>query len=80
MNKVIFYTREICPLCEEALSLLSLFQHEYNFELEKRDIHSNDEWLENYQLIIPVIEVNGEQLYGENINYENLDQFLSRNF
>jgi len=79
MGKVIFYTKEVCSLCEDALALLLMFQHEYKFELEERDIHTNDEWLETYQLRIPVVEINGQQLDCEEMSYESLEQFLREN-
>lgn len=74
--KVILYMKEDCPLCEEAIILLSLFKHEYPLEVEARDIHTNDTWLENYQLSIPVIDINGKQIDGAQINYEALEQLL----
>lgn len=77
--KVIFYTKEVCSLCEDAKALLLMFQQDYSFEVEDRDIYSNDAWLEKYQLRIPVVEVNGKQIDCEEMNYETLEQFLKDN-
>ncbi|MFC2947218.1 glutaredoxin family protein [Virgibacillus sediminis] len=74
--KVIIYTKEHCPLCEDAKALLSLFHGEHPLEMEERDIYSNDEWLERYQLEIPVIEVGSRELNGEEISYESLERLL----
>ncbi len=79
MTKVIFYTKEICSLCEEAYALLNVFKHDYDFEIEERDIYTNDNWLEEYQLRIPVVEVNGKQIDCEEMSYEVLRDILEEN-
>src|SRR5699024_4600719 len=76
MLQVIFYTKDDCPLCDEAEALLLLLESDYNLSVEKRDIHTNDEWLERYQLQIPVIDINGKQLTCEEISYESLEQLI----
>ncbi|MGM7702823.1 glutaredoxin family protein [Pseudalkalibacillus sp. Hm43] len=66
MLTVHFYTKENCPLCDQALLILEDLQEELGFTIEERDIHSNDEWLEAYGLMIPVVQVAGEDLqYGK---------------
>lgn len=77
--RVIFYTKENCLLCEEAYNLLESLQSVYNFEIEIRDIYSNDEWLEEYQIIIPVIQVNEEKLIGNDIQIEKLMELFEKN-
>ncbi|MFD1848982.1 glutaredoxin family protein [Oceanobacillus bengalensis] len=76
MLHIVFYTKENCSICVDAEALLSIFRHEYPYELEVRDIYTKDEWLEEYQLSIPVVEINGKQLNCEEINYDSLKQFL----
>lgn len=78
MPKLIFYTKNQCTLCDEALDILSLFREDFSFDIEYRDIYTNDEWLETYQLLIPVIDINGEQLNGEQISYENIERLLKQ--
>ncbi|MHA6251806.1 glutaredoxin family protein [Oceanobacillus sp. CAU 1775] len=75
---IIFYTKEICSLCDDAEALLSAFSSDYPHTIEKRDIYSNEEWLEKYQLLIPVIEINGEQLNCEEISYDAIEDFLKK--
>ncbi|WP_047980796.1 glutaredoxin family protein [Ornithinibacillus contaminans] len=79
MEKLLFYTKESCSLCDEAEVLLEMFQQQYKFEVEKRDIYSKDEWLEAYHLVIPVIEVNGNQLDCEQLDYDALEKLLKTN-
>lgn len=77
--KVIFYTKEVCSLCDDALALVLMFQQEYSFELEERDIYAKDAWLEKYQLRIPVVEVNGVQIDCETMGYETLEKLFKEN-
>lgn len=79
MEKVILYTKETCSLCEDAEALLEMFQNNYVFEIEKRDIYTNDEWLEKYHLLIPVVEVNGIQLDCEHVDYFTMEKTLKEN-
>ncbi|SDQ26609.1 Glutaredoxin [Virgibacillus subterraneus] len=76
MQNVIFYTKENCSLCDDARSLLDLLNYDYPFQLEERDIYSKDEWLEKYQLMIPVVKVNDTTLDCEEISYEELERVL----
>ncbi|WP_096269522.1 glutaredoxin family protein [Paucisalibacillus globulus] len=76
MEKVIFYTKEICSLCDDAEALLEMFQQDYEFEIEKRDIYTNDEWLEEFQLLIPVVEVKGIQLDCEHVDFFTMEKTL----
>ena len=78
MKIVKFYTKNVCALCDEAEALLQLFQRDYPFEIEKRDIYTNDIWLERFHLNIPVIEMNGDFLDCETLNYETLESFLKK--
>lgn len=51
---LILYTKPGCHLCEglqEKLSQISLFQ----FDLELRDITTNDRWWQLYQYEVPVL-------------------------
>ncbi|HEK9101326.1 glutaredoxin family protein [Bacillus pfraonensis] len=59
--KVVLYTKTDCGLCEKAKQLLKEVQHEYSFEIEEIDIYEDDELLEKYQIMIPVVEIDGKQ-------------------
>ncbi|QKY69880.1 glutaredoxin family protein [Lentibacillus sp. CBA3610] len=78
MRHIIFYTKENCSLCDDALATLELLRHDYPFEIEKRDIHTKDEWLEKYQLQIPVVQINDTTLNCEQISYDALEQALRK--
>jgi len=79
MLQVYIYTKTHCPLCEDAKALLLLLQQDYPFDLEERDIYTNDAWLEAYQISIPVVEMNGKQLDATEISYGTLERALKEN-
>ncbi|SFA56262.1 Glutaredoxin [Anoxybacillus pushchinoensis] len=59
--KIVVYSKENCCLCDEAKAIL----RELQVEWEEVDIYKNEQWLERYQLMIPVIEIDGEMVaYG----------------
>lgn len=71
-----FYMKKNCPLCDEALEILNILKADYPFTLTERNIYTNDEWLERYLLIIPVIEIGDQQLHAGEINFDSIRQFL----
>lgn len=59
------YTKTNCPLCDKAKAVLTELLADYLFTLEEIDIYKDDELLEKYQLMIPVVELDGEVIgYG----------------
>jgi len=76
MKKVILYTEHNCPLCEDTKALLHILKLNYPFDIEERHIQENDEWVLKYHLKVPVIELNGREIYGADINFETLDNLL----
>lgn len=76
MLKVIYYMKENCSLCDEANALLTLLQHDYTFTIEERDIYTNDDWLEEYQLLIPYVKINETELDCEQINIDTLEKAI----
>ena len=64
--KLTLFTKENCGLCEEAKDAIRLVQSEYEIEINEIDIYSDDALLEEFQLMIPVIQINGETVaYGK---------------
>ncbi|MBP0726799.1 glutaredoxin family protein [Bacillus sp. RG28] len=59
---ITLYTKEKCGLCTEAKELLEEISKEYNIQINEIDIYSDDELLEEYQLMIPVIDVERERV------------------
>ncbi|PGL71695.1 glutaredoxin family protein [Bacillus sp. AFS055030] len=64
--KLTLFTKENCGLCKEAKDAIRLVQSEYEIEVDEIDIYSDDALLEQYQIMIPVIQINGETVaYGK---------------
>lgn len=72
-----FYTKKDCPLCEEAKDLLKLLQREKTFTLLEVDIYANDRLLEQYGLMIPVVEVDGEIIQYGKIDIDDVRHVLA---
>ncbi|WP_368657899.1 glutaredoxin family protein [Metabacillus halosaccharovorans] len=65
MKKVIFYSKENCSLCDKGLAIIHELQEEFDFEYKVVDIYQNDELLEKFQIMIPVVEIEEEVVtYG----------------
>ena len=59
------YTKTNCPLCDKAKAILAELQADYRFTMEEIDIYEDEALLEKYQLMIPVVELDGEEIgYG----------------
>ncbi|RNF39339.1 glutaredoxin family protein [Planococcus salinus] len=71
-----FYTRQNCPLCEEAKLMIELVQEDFPLEYNEIDIESDDALHEKYMLMIPVIEKDGEVLVYGNVGYVELLEAL----
>ncbi|WP_409295394.1 glutaredoxin family protein [Peribacillus sp. SCS-26] len=66
MTELIFYTRSQCPLCTKAKDVLEVLGAEHDISIKEIDIHSSDELVERFGLMIPVVEWKGEVLqYGQ---------------
>ena len=63
--EVILYTKEECGLCQKAKKLLQELQDEYVFDLKEINIYEDEQLLEKYHLMIPVVEIEREEVeYG----------------
>ena len=61
MRTVTLYTREGCHLCEEAETALAGLDVPHT--LERVDIEADDELFKRYLERIPVVAVDGEELF-----------------
>lgn len=78
MQKLIFYTKEACLLCDEAYSLLEILALEYSIDIESVDIYTDDVLLEKYHIDIPVVKINDEELTGGALTYERLEAAIQK--
>jgi glutaredoxin len=63
LTLVTVYSRPECHLCEDAMSSLRSLQAELGFALEERDITADEALLRAYFERIPVIALDGEELF-----------------
>lgn len=60
-----FYTKEHCPLCDKGLLVLEEIKKDIPLSIEQIDIYKDDTLLEKYQIMIPVVEIDGVEVdYG----------------
>ena len=60
---VVLYGRPGCHLCEEALAVIERVQARVRFDLRQVDIESDDALFTRYLERIPVISVDGRELF-----------------
>ena len=63
MREVTLYGRAGCHLCEEAREVLERVRAELPFALRERDIDADEALLKAYLERIPVIALDGEELF-----------------
>lgn len=65
MLTVKVYMRKKCGLCDDAVVTLDFLSRKLPIEIKQIDIEKDDELHEKYQLVIPVVEVEGKEIaYG----------------
>ncbi len=77
--KLEFYTKHNCSLCEDAYAIIMMLKNYYSFELDERDIYTKDEWLEEYQLLIPALRINDTFLTCEKMTVEAIETAIIEN-
>jgi glutaredoxin len=63
MTTVTIYSKPDCHLCDEALAVLARVRRDHHFELIEHDITSDDGLLRSYFERIPVVAVDGRELF-----------------
>ncbi|MGG3449750.1 MULTISPECIES: glutaredoxin family protein [Bacillaceae] len=76
---VYFYTRPDCHLCEEAKVVMHMVKDEIDITLYERNIDECDKWTEQYGLMIPVVECDGEMIQYGRVDYFTIFTKLKQN-
>ncbi|MCM3731427.1 glutaredoxin family protein [Fictibacillus nanhaiensis] len=76
-KNLIFYTKIHCPLCDKAHKLLQELQTEIPFTIEIVDIYNDDALVEKYGMMIPVVEVDAEEIDYGIISMEKVKKALT---
>lgn len=62
------YTRDSCPLCDEAWQLLQGWRNRYGYDLSCTDVDGSAELRDRYGDCVPVVLVNGKVRFRGKIN------------
>ncbi|HEY2767266.1 MAG TPA: glutaredoxin family protein [Solirubrobacteraceae bacterium] len=76
MTLVTLYTKSDCHLCEEARAVLDEVRAQQPFELAVRDITLDEDLHRAYFERIPVVSVDGEELFEYFVDAELLRERL----
>jgi len=74
---VVLYGREGCCLCEDALAVLVRVQSRCQFTLTQRDIETDDRLLAAYLERIPVVTIDGMEVFELFVDEAELERRLS---
>ena len=78
MTVVVLYGRPGCCLCDDAREVLERVRAELPFELVERDIERDDALLRTYLERIPVVTLDGVELFQFAVNEDVLRRRLAR--
>lgn len=67
------YTKNICPLCDEAKLELEPYKSLFEFEQVFIDRKENKHWFDLYKYDIPVFHINGKFLMKHKVDHELLN-------
>ena len=68
MTTVVLYARDGCHLCEEARRVIEGVRRTVPFTFAEVDIETDDALVRDYGIRIPVVAVDGEELFEISID------------
>jgi glutaredoxin len=72
VTTVVLYARQGCHLCDEARAVIEDVRAAEGFEFHEIDIERDDELLRDYGIRIPVVAVDGEELFEISVDRDAL--------
>lgn len=78
MNKITFFTKACCPLCDSAWFVVNKLRRRIPFEVERIDVAEpgQERWHALYADHIPVIHVNGVEVFRHRVSERELREAL----
>ncbi|PWA29781.1 hypothetical protein CCH79_00007767 [Gambusia affinis] len=70
------FTKDPCPLCDEAKELLQPFKHRFILQQVDISLPENRQWWDKYKWDIPVFHLNGQYLMKHGVDAALLDKLL----
>ncbi|WP_019242995.1 MULTISPECIES: glutaredoxin family protein [Bacillus] len=77
MEELILYSKDNCHLCDMAKRELEKIKQSEGVSFREIDIYQDDELLEEYGLMIPVVEYQGEMIQYGQIDFQSIRIFLN---
>jgi glutaredoxin len=77
LPEVVLYGRPGCHLCDDAREILERVRAELPFALSERDIERDDALLKAYLERIPVVTVDGEEVFEFFVDADELRRRLA---
>ncbi len=77
MVNITIYSKKDCHLCDIAKETLLRLQKEFPFSLTEIDIEKDKPAFEKYKYLIPVIEIDGKEVFTYRVNENELKKILS---
>ncbi|MCM3714592.1 glutaredoxin family protein [Halalkalibacter oceani] len=76
MLEVELLSKTDCPLCDKAETVLEELKRDIPFTLTIIDIYQDDQLLEKYQIMIPVVRIGAEEVDFGQISKEKVRKRL----
>jgi glutaredoxin len=77
MKTVLLYGREGCCLCDEAREVLERARARHRFRLVERDIDQDEQLLRAYLERIPVVKIDGVEVFELTVDEAELERALT---
>ena len=77
MTTVTVYSKPDCHLCDDALEVIARVRRDHEFELVECDITADEALLRAYFERIPVIAVDGDELFDYFVDEQALRSLLA---
>jgi glutaredoxin len=74
MTTLVLYGREGCCLCDDAREVLQRVRRRREFDLQERDIDSDDALLRAYLERIPVVTIDGVEAFELFVNESEFER------
>lgn len=75
-HRVVLYTRPRCHLCDVARETVLSLRERIGFDFEEVDIEADEELELGYGIRIPVVEVDGEEVFEVSVDAAQLARLV----
>ena len=78
MVNITIYSKKDCHLCDIAKETLLRIRKDFPFYLAEIDIEKDRQAFEKYKYLIPVIEIDGKEVFTYRVDENELKKLLRR--